>query len=259
MTEEGLHENRRAGESVATPAYNLAMYMMEMGRLDEALAYQDEAVASVAERGPAGGTWLRNRAVVHRLRDDTSAAESDESAAAASETIVEPQNAAEMLLAHGWASWSHDPATALGELATGLEEKGLLPEILWLDVAQAVARMALRLGDRSRLERAVEQHRRSRWPGTPALDAQDRWVDGLLADNVGLAIEDAAARLADLGYMRRALDAWTDAALIAARARRPSVAQDRAMTLATSAGIHPLLGPLPETRWLLAAEATTSS
>lgn len=62
---------------------------------------------------------------------------------------------------------------------------------------------------------------------------------------IGLALG-----LEDCGYAWRALDAWAYAALLAARAGRTSVAQDRALAITEHTGMQHLLGPLPETCWL---------
>ena len=78
------------------------------------------------------------------------------------------------------------------------------------------------------------------------------WIEALLTNGPEGQVEAAAARLEELGWRRVALDAWADAALLAARAGRSSDAEDRALALARSTGIHPLLGPLPETRWVSA-------
>ncbi|MEA2026830.1 MAG: hypothetical protein U9O18_09065, partial [Chloroflexota bacterium] len=58
-----------------------------------------------------------------------------------------------------------------------------------------------------------------------------------------------------LGLRLYAADAWADAAILAAREGVSSDAEQRAMELCQSMGMHPLLGPLPETRWLYPAES----
>ena len=126
-------------------------------------------------------------------------------------------------------------------LARGMEE---------CHVAHLVARMALRLHDQALLERAVSFHQRVRRPGGLALKAIAGSVDGLLSGDAGMTVEVAAARLEDLQYIRRSLDAWTDAALLAARAGRRSRSYERAVAITQRTGMHPLLGLLPEARWI---------
>ena len=117
-------------------------------------------------------------------------------------------------------------------------------------IAHWLARGALRLGDQPRLEQAVRIIRES--PEPPSLGAQARreWVLGMTDGSDGRTVESAARRLEELGLLVPAADAWADAALLAARAGRTSVALDRATALIARIGMHPLLGPLPETRWL---------
>ena len=76
-----------------------------------------------------------------------------------------------------------------------------------------------------------------------------RWVDGLVAGDAGVMLEEAAATFEASDRLVRALEAWADAALLAARAGQPSVAQERALAITERTGVHHLLGPLPETRW----------
>ena len=117
-----------------------------------------------------------------------------------------------------------------GDLVAGVRDK----------VAQQAARLALRVDDRGLLERAVAVYREERLPGAAAIDALDASVDGLVADDGGLAIEPAASTLEELGYVRRAIDAWADAAVMAERAGRPSVASERVLAITDRTGLHPL-------------------
>ena len=65
-------------------------------------------------------------------------------------------------------------------------------------------------------------------------------------------VEAAAEELEVAGYRRLAVDAFADAALMAARAGRSSIAGERAIAIANEIGFHHFLGPLPETRWIAA-------
>ena len=58
-----------------------------------------------------------------------------------------------------------------------------------------------------------------------------------------------------LGYRYAGRHAFADAAFLAARAGRASDAEARAMAIAAEIGLHPSLGPLPETRWVQARSA----
>jgi len=260
MAEEGLWHARRVASVASIPlmAGNLASYMSDMGRLEKALAYADEAASAAASITPADlKIHLASRAIVHRLRGDVAAATRDETAVAGLVADIELQGAGDHLLGQAWAKWPQDPATTVAELASAMASTVMFaPDRT--GVAHEAARMAFRLGDRLLLEDVVDQHQRSRRPGAPALLATYRWIDALLADS-GTEIEAAAADLENLGYIRWAFDAWADAALIAARAGRASGAQERAIAIATTTGLHALLGPLPETRWLESVKVSEAS
>lgn len=75
-------------------------------------------------------------------------------------------------------------------------------------------------------------------------------TDSLASDPDGNDVEAAATDLEAAGYRLTAAYAYADAAILAARAGRASDAEQRAMALAAEIGLHPPLGPLPETRWL---------
>ncbi len=80
MVDEGLRMARRsaAANTVVWLAANQAEFMMDLGRLDDALAYQDEAILNArivgAEHLPVK---LRARAEIQRLRGEAGAAASD--------------------------------------------------------------------------------------------------------------------------------------------------------------------------------------
>ena len=242
LTEETVRDERRAGVSVSFSAANLAWYLIEMGRPDEALACAKEAAASEAIHGLRVGP----RAVeawTHFLRGDADGAELARSYARVAETVTEPQSRVMILVIHAWARWTYDREGALAELTAAIDERDRRFGVDWLDMVHEAARMALRLRDRKRLEETIALHQRTRWHGGPALDARYRWIDGLATDDGGAAVEKAAKDLARVDYVRKAMDAWTDAALMAARAGRPSDAQERAQALADATGMPSLLGP----------------
>jgi len=259
MIEEGLSRARRAAadNTITWLAGNQAEYMVELGRLDAALAYLDEAIAAAA----AGGTPLRahmylHQANLYRLRGDIAAADRVLSEVEELSFEVEPQLAAELMLGRAWARWPDDPSSALEALALAASDPDLwdLQRVL---VAHELARMALRLDDRKTLERAIELHREARpAEGPRQRQAEWRWLDGLADDTASLTVEAAAAELEDLGHKLKAADAWADAAIMAARSERASAALERAVALIEEIGLHPLLGPLPETRWLEKLDAS---
>jgi class 3 adenylate cyclase/tetratricopeptide (TPR) repeat protein len=260
MIEEGLSRARRAAadNTIAWLACNQAEHMVELGRLDAALAYLDEAVAA-STAAPLRAHMYLQRANVHRLRGDIAAADRVLSEAEELSADVEPQVAAELMLGRAWARWPDDPRSALEALALAASD----PDV-WDDqrvlVAHELARMALRLDDLRALQHALELHQEARPAEGPRLrHAEWRWLDGLADDTAGLTAEAAAAELEGLGFKLKAADAWADAALMAARSERASAAPERAIALIEEIGLHPLLGPLPETRWLEKLDASEAA
>ena len=253
MTKEALEFGRLESGGVADhwPAHNLSKYVCEAGRLDESLAYMEEAMSAARSRGLPPLTFLNGRAVLHRLRGEIAEAERDE---ATLEELGREQddvhNIPYQLLGRAWAQWPDDPSVALSGLVSAWSRSDLHDPGNWLTTW--VARMSLRLGDQSVLAEAVSRHRRQRRPGATALEAHDRVIDGLIAEDGGRTTEKGAEVVEQCGYVQRGLEAWTDAALLAARAGRSSMAHDRAVDIMRRTGLHPLLGPLPETRWLAA-------
>jgi hypothetical protein len=203
------------------------------------LAHLDEAIPVALARGLPPATLYNARAISHRRLGDIDAAERDEATLRGLDMPEEPQASGAMLFGRAWPRWSADPRAATTELADAMEHGGLVIDVRD-KVAQQVARMALRLDDRALLERAVVVHREERSPGAAANEALDASIDGLVADDGGAAVEAAATRLEELGYIRRAIDAWADAALMAERAGRSSGASERVQSIMASTGLHPL-------------------
>jgi hypothetical protein len=86
-----------------------------------------------------------------------------------------------------------------------------------------------------------------------------RWFGGLASDPDGADVEAAAGELDAIGYRLLAAHAFSDAALVAARAGRASSSGERAMAIAAEIGLQPALGPLPETRWVVVAQRGSHS
>ena len=122
-------------------------------------------------------------------------------------------------------------------------------------IAHDTARIAIRLRAEHELAEAVALTTLSEKPASPTFDAWRAWEQGLVDGADGATVEHAARELEGLGLLALAVESWSDAAILAARAGRSSEALDTATTLAESIGMHPLLGPLPETRWLEESDA----
>jgi hypothetical protein len=261
MAVEGIRLARRAAASsvVCWLSGNIAGFLMELGRLDEALDYQDEAVG-MAEGHVSGNVVvaLADRARLHRLRGEVDAALRDEARLGGLAGAPEPQVAFHRCAGIAETEWQTDPQAALDTLALMLADDTLAIEERG-KVAHQVGRMALRLGDGARLRQAAEIRRALGHAGGPTYELKQAWDESLSDGSAGLNTELVARRFEELGMVVSAADAWADAALLAARADRETDALERAAELCDGIGMHPLLGPLPETRWLEPAKPTGSA
>ena len=118
---------------------------------------------------------------------------------------------------------------------------------LWL------ARFAYRTGDVAGLQEAAEVQARHERVGGPAHRLDQRWVAALLAGDAG-TLTDLAPDYDEMLYHVYAAEVLTDAALVAMRSGNGEAELARARKAVDALGYHPLLGPLPETRWVAVAE-----
>ena len=264
MVDEGLQRARRATAYgiVGFLACNQSEFMAELGRFDAAVVYSDEAIAASPETAARDRAHRhRQRAFAQRLHGEVAAAERDLAEARRLSADTEPQSAAEEVLARAWSQWPEDPGGALEVVAAAVVD----PEIWGIQrvlIAHELARMALRLDDQGTLQLALEQHRAARTAESSRLrQAEARWLEGLADGSAGLTVEAVAAQLEELGFKLKAANAWADAALITTRSGRASKAPAQAAALIEEMDLHPLLGPLPETRWLepIDAEGTAAT
>jgi class 3 adenylate cyclase/tetratricopeptide (TPR) repeat protein len=254
----GLERARRSGDRLneAQLAMGAGDYLLFRGRVAESRPYYEELAVAAAALGDAD--WI----ALHRISVAWVAlAEGDrpggtrlmDEAAAIGPTLF-PE-------APGWDSawnayvrWPDDPHGALALLAE--RAAGALADTVIL-TGLPLARMALRVDDRVVLEQTVGS-----FTGVaagcdgPVRVAQARWFAGLLGspDRAVAAIAAAAEDLEAVDAQWPAADAYADAALIAERGgidAGPYLAAAR--RLYDACGIVPLLGPLPETRWLAPA------
>jgi len=252
MGEEGLRLARRsaASNTVAWLAGNQAGFMMDAGRLTEALLYLDESIEHGRVLGDAHtGTKLYVRAHLKCLLGDIDGAAQDVQEARAMPADLEPQSAHEWPLTEAYLRWPLDPQGAMASLSDWSAGEQFGPAVRAV-VGLDLARMATRMGDAAVLAAAVNLDRENRvTPMTAVKQARAQWIDGL-ADDDRAAIERAAVTFEEFGYRLDAADAWADAALLAGRAGTDSAAHRRALESCAEIGLHPLLGPLPETRWV---------
>jgi hypothetical protein len=151
-------------------------------------------------------------------------------------------------LLEAWVDWTEEPHGAMTDLAVAS-----LASNVTFDRQEAllyVARMALRLQDHARLRMVTAALQEMCLPSEPEVRHLElAWIRGLEDSQPG-AVATVAEQLESMGSVLKATEAWADAALLAAREGQHSDALERAIGLAETHGIHPFLGPLPETRWL---------
>jgi class 3 adenylate cyclase/tetratricopeptide (TPR) repeat protein len=256
MVEEGLQLARRsaATHTIVWLAGNQSDFMTGMGRLEEALAYVDESVVQARMiSSPHLAPKLSARARLQLMLGDADAAQRDLDDAGRLDTSLEPQTAVEYPLSLACYRWPGAPREAMESLvawatdATDTNAAGPIASI-------TIARMALRLADRANLAAAVRIYHDSPMTKDSSLrEVTTRWIDALAGAGDLAALERVAVDMEQLGYRVHAADAWADAALLTARAGIDSEAERRAVDLTEQMGLHPLLGPLPETRWLAPA------
>jgi tetratricopeptide (TPR) repeat protein len=258
--EEGLELARRAG-AVATAGWiaaNLSYELGDLGRLDESVALATESIEACVRAGDDERVAQARESLIwgYLLRGDRELATHEWA-----DLLTSAQRNTEGL---GWTAvleavldWTDDPQRAYERLVAVFE--GLSPEEQSFGgVARNIARMALRLDDRHGLVRAANAFLGVSASGSgPIALIRSRWFAGLASDPDGSDVEAAADALEAVGYRTLAAYAYADAAILAARAGRPSESVERATAIAAAIGLHPHLGPLPETRWLT-AQATTS-
>lgn len=253
MVEEGLQLARRSAGSrtIVFLAGNLAEGHMLAGEFGTAARYLDEAVAHarVAVRDRLANA-LCTRATCHRLMGEREAAERTLAEVARIGPDTEPQGAFTYPLAKAVARWAADPSGAMAELKAWAAGNPDAPDQADA-VAVALARMAFRLGDVETLAGAIEFHQRLIVDTVgPVYEARSRWLAALRGSAELAAVAEVATTLEDAGRRAEAADVWADTALLAARAGIASEAGGRALELCESMSMHPLLGPLPERRWV---------
>jgi class 3 adenylate cyclase/tetratricopeptide (TPR) repeat protein len=262
MVEEGLQLARRsaASHTIVWLAGNRADFMVDLGRLDEALTSVDESVVHAQMiSSPHLAPKLSMRARLHLMQGDVDAAQRDLDEAARLGPSAEPQTAVEYPLSLAFRRWPDHPREAMESLATwalGATDTAAQN----YSAALEVARMALRAADVALAARMAELYREKQSSHlSPLHEIKGRWIDALSGAGDHAVLEQVATDMEGLGYRVHAADAWADAALVAARDGSSPDAEGRASDLYGAMGMHPLLGPLPETRWLAPAEAAGST
>jgi class 3 adenylate cyclase len=253
----GLETSRRAVDrsSTAWTAENLGDAAWERGTIREAIAYYQEGLeAATALRDELKVTIARlSIGWMHYFMGDygvVQAVEADRARLAASNPEAQAELYEAMWVA--WRRWREDdPPVAIAGLRAAIESAEDVSEV---HAPRLLARQALRAGDREALvvaEKYILEVARTAVGPLRRLDT--RWVEALRRGGPG-AVDDLARIASDwesMEYRLIAADVFADAALIAARdgiEASPLIAA--ANRLYAQCEVVPVLGPLPEDRWV---------
>lgn len=227
IAEEGLARARRSGDrmAIAFLGNNLSEQYAREGRLTEALPLIHEAIAAAGAIGmrPGGGNDALAATLLGLGRFD----EAREAWRQANEAGFdrEPQDQADAVGLDGIFRWAEDPADAIRRLraAGDARQSGWPPYVF--EVLITLGRMAMRVRDAASAAEAAAIIRQPR-PGEDfgieeIGGASIAWADGLASTDDAAGARSVARAAATLEKHRlplRAADAYTDAALLAARA-----------------------------------------
>ncbi len=261
---EGLDIARRSMDhaKISWIGQNIADLLSLEGRIEEALAYAEEAIANAGSVGDQQrlANCLAQRAFVRLERGDRTAARSDVDESRRISGVPEPQSVIYEALFDALFLWPDDPSVACTTITDALRSTGAAPASL-VDSAPTAARMALRLGDGPRLAASVAAFVAvaERCSG-PVRALQRRWLDALRVagdPSAVAALRAVAGEFEAIGYRLPAADCHADAALSAMRAGLdPTDDEEDARRLYAACGAVPLLGDLPERRWIATAETS---
>jgi class 3 adenylate cyclase/tetratricopeptide (TPR) repeat protein len=255
--EEGLSRARRGGgrSDIAWLTWKLGDAYSETGRLDEAVALLLEAMRladELADSNAQHGTrWSLTRSTLLLGRVEEAKRMYTE---LRSLRDPESQGVVFSLQLDAWFRWRDSPQDAVARFVADVRaalERGIPRSE---EPFVYLARMATRVGDAAEIDYAVGQLRTIATGGSgPVLHAALKWARALRTAGPESVrdLQEVAAVLGPLGLVIRQADALADAALIAARARESAdaIARD-AQQIYDRHKIVPVLGPLPETRWI---------
>jgi len=269
LLEAGLGQARRELDRShgAWLAGHLAWALTELGRLEEADVLNREAIELADQIGDVAlvsqrwhGLAFTLFAMGRREEAVTAFAEAERR-----RETPEPQQVLWETQSGALVRWPSDPLGAVELLSAAVESvpargsHGGIGEALWL-----LARAALRTEQRDEFRRAVAMLAEfgSRGSGAAYSSAAATWQVILDVDHerIMAATSRATATLEGLGRRLKAADLWADAALVLARAGAPADhALERAAAIYAECGAVPVLGDLPETRWISDAVAAPSA
>ena len=266
LSAEGLAHAQRTfdGGYQHWAANNLACAYAEMGRLPEAMEMHAESVRA----GQAMGylrVGLPEQMYTELLMGRLADARRTWDAILATEREPEPQMAVWWDVLRALSEWDEAPHTSVERLAATIRQS-IGPASEWssragLSIAcRLLPRMGLRIGNASGVALGLAKLREMEAAGAsrPLVAAWVRWMSPFeelaSAETVG-RIQAASDELEQMGMPLHAADALADAGLLARRAGvSAEEIEGRAARLYEACSALPVLGILPEVRWIAPAE-----
>jgi tetratricopeptide (TPR) repeat protein len=256
LLEDGLALARRTmdRENEAWVLWQKTLVFEDMGRVDEARELVEESLALATAVGDETQrrSLLAARAWHLAMRGRWDEARSTYRVAYPTDP-EEDQARVYHEWFTAWDRWQRDPERAVDQLAEALRTRVTVDRSA---AAPRLARMALRVGSAGGMEVALAAMDEVDEPAAigPLLPLRGAWIRALPKDPSVAAGEvlGIAERLEATGAILEAAHALADAALLHARARLPGADEvaRRAQALHDRIGILPMLGPLPEERWI---------
>ena len=242
----------RRSASYGTLAFvldNFAGLSWLQARFEDAVEQADEALDACDRAG-----YGHMKGTVYRVRSESLSALGRHHEATADLAIAveraedDPQHRDWLKVAVARADLLVDPARAVAGLRGPHPEFEGYPNAE-MTVALWLARLAFRVGDREALAESLETQARHPQLASPGYELERRWARALADDDID-ALAEASAGFDDTGYTLYMAETLIDAALIEARRGAENVMAEQARAAVERLDYHPILGALPETRWI---------
>lgn len=264
LAEKGLALARRTmnRENEAWVLWQKVILLEDLGRMDEARELTEECLAISTA---VGDETQRRAHLAGRAWHLAMRGRWDEARVVYDEAFPAPPSEEQARVYHqmfnAWARWQDDPRGAVDELVEALSHVTISREA----AAPRLARMAVRVGNPAALKlahEAMDEVDEGAAVG-PIVALQGAWVRALAKETSVAARElvEVADGLEAVGNILEASQVLADAALFHARAGLPQTDDvvRRAQEIHDRMGIVPMLGPLPEERWIGDAAAVSAA
>ena len=259
LLEEGLALARRTmdRENEAWVLWQKTLVLEDLGRIDEARELVEECLTLSTA---VGDETQRRSHLAGRAWHFAMRGRWEEARSTYREAYPTTPGEDQALVYHevftAWDRWQQDPGGALQQLVDAMRTRVKVDRRA---AGPRLARMAVRVGNAEALQLALsvmDEVDEGAAIG-PVVALHGAWIRALAKDPNSAAPElvDIAERLESIGHLLDAAHVLADAALFHARAGLPNAEEvtRRAQEIHERIGIVPMLGPIPETRWITPA------